>query len=75
MEFVLANDLFPEDLSVEERTKHWMHMFSLFSFPHEKALDNILTQKRRYLYQHAIVNRTKIEYCLPIVPFFFQVPK
>eukprot|EP00256_Glycine_max_P066679 XP_025981274.1 uncharacterized protein LOC102668501 [Glycine max] len=48
MEFVLANDLFPEDLSVEERTKHWMHMFSLFSFPHEKALDNILTQKRRF---------------------------
>ncbi|KAG4958917.1 hypothetical protein JHK87_035550 [Glycine soja] len=48
MEFVLANDLFPEDLSVEERTNHWMHMFSLFSFPHEKALDTILTQKRRF---------------------------
>eukprot|EP00256_Glycine_max_P042836 XP_006593598.1 sister chromatid cohesion protein PDS5 homolog B-A isoform X6 [Glycine max] len=48
IEFVLANDLFPEDLSVEERTNHWMHMFSLFSFPHEKALDTILTQKRRF---------------------------
>lgn len=71
MEFVLANDLFPEDLSVEERTNHWMHMFSLFSFPHEKALDTILTQKRRYQYQHAAVNRMKVEYyCLQIVPFF-----
>ncbi|KAL5149747.1 Sister chromatid cohesion protein PDS5 A [Glycine soja] len=62
MEFVLANDLFPEDLSVEERTNHWMHMFSLFSFPHEKALDTILTQKRRYQYQHAAVNRMKVEF-------------
>ncbi|CAJ1971874.1 unnamed protein product [Sphenostylis stenocarpa] len=48
MEFVLADDLFPEDLPVEERTNHWIHMFSLFSFPHEKALDAILTQKRRF---------------------------
>ncbi|KAK7275658.1 hypothetical protein RIF29_16778 [Crotalaria pallida] len=47
MEFVLAHDLFPEHLSVEERTKHWIHMFSLFSSLHEKALDTILTQKRR----------------------------
>ncbi|XP_019460582.1 PREDICTED: sister chromatid cohesion protein PDS5 homolog A isoform X3 [Lupinus angustifolius] len=47
MEFVLADNLFPEHLSVEERTKHWIHMFSLFSSLHEKALDTILTQKRR----------------------------
>ncbi|XP_027368350.1 sister chromatid cohesion protein PDS5 homolog A [Abrus precatorius] len=47
MEFVLADDLFPKHLSVEERTKHWIHMFSLFSSPHEKALNSILTQKRR----------------------------
>ncbi|KAK7373149.1 hypothetical protein VNO80_06547 [Phaseolus coccineus] len=48
MEFVLADDLFPEDLPIEERTNHWIHMFSLFSFPHEKALDTILAQKRRF---------------------------
>ncbi|RYQ91013.1 hypothetical protein Ahy_B09g096900 isoform C [Arachis hypogaea] len=47
MEFVFADDLFPENLPVEERTKHWMHMFSLFSSQHEKALLTILTQKRR----------------------------
>ncbi|XP_047149339.1 sister chromatid cohesion protein PDS5 homolog B isoform X3 [Vigna umbellata] len=48
MEFVLADDLFPEELPIEERTNHWIHMFSLFSFPHEKALDTILAQKRRF---------------------------
>ncbi|KAK7321020.1 hypothetical protein VNO77_31092 [Canavalia gladiata] len=48
MEFVLADDLFPEHLSTEERTKHWIHQFSLFSSPHEKALNAILTQKRRF---------------------------
>ncbi|TKY56158.1 Sister chromatid cohesion protein PDS5-like B-A [Spatholobus suberectus] len=48
MEFVLADDLFPEDLLVGERTNHWIHMFSLFSFPHEKALNTILTEKRRF---------------------------
>ncbi|MED6112773.1 hypothetical protein PIB30_064706 [Stylosanthes scabra] len=47
MEFVFADDLFPENLPIEERTKHWMHMFSLFSSCHEKALITILTQKRR----------------------------
>lgn len=53
MESVLADDLFPEHLSVEERTKHWIHMFSLFSPFHERALDSILAQKRRYTCQHA----------------------
>ncbi|KAK7385197.1 hypothetical protein VNO78_30910 [Psophocarpus tetragonolobus] len=48
LEFVLASDLFPEDLSVEERTNHWIRIFSLFNFPHQKALDTILTQKRRF---------------------------
>jgi len=54
MEFVLTDDLFPEDLPIEERTNHWRHMFSLFSFRHERALDTILAQKRRYRYQHAV---------------------
>lgn len=47
MELILADDLFPDDLSVEERTNHWIHMFSLFSSCHEKALNTILIQKRR----------------------------
>ncbi|KAF7829837.1 sister chromatid cohesion protein PDS5-like protein A isoform X1 [Senna tora] len=47
IELILADDLFLENLSVEERTKHWIHMFSLFSPLHEKALNTILTQKRR----------------------------
>ncbi|MED6211112.1 hypothetical protein PIB30_070447 [Stylosanthes scabra] len=47
MEFVFADDLFPENLPIVERTNHWMHMFSLFTFRHEKALITILTQKRR----------------------------
>ncbi|XP_045822500.1 sister chromatid cohesion protein PDS5 homolog B-like isoform X1 [Trifolium pratense] len=47
MELILADNLFPDDLSVEERTNHWIHMFSLFSSCHEKALNTILIQKRR----------------------------
>ncbi|XP_012567744.1 sister chromatid cohesion protein PDS5 homolog B isoform X3 [Cicer arietinum] len=47
MELVLADNLFPDHLCVEERTKHWIHMFSLFSSHHVKALNTILTQKRR----------------------------
>ncbi|KAK9271081.1 hypothetical protein L1049_026670 [Liquidambar formosana] len=48
MEFVLAEDLFPVPLSVEERTRHWIFMFSLFSSLHVKALNSILSQKRRF---------------------------
>ncbi|KAK4276740.1 hypothetical protein QN277_014853 [Acacia crassicarpa] len=47
MELVLADDLFPEHLSIEERTNHWIHIFSLFSPLHEKALHTILSQKKR----------------------------
>ncbi|CAA0827902.1 ARM repeat superfamily protein [Striga hermonthica] len=46
MELVLA-DLFPASLSVEERTRHWIIIFSLFKLPHLKALKIILSQKRR----------------------------
>ncbi|XP_020238238.1 sister chromatid cohesion protein PDS5 homolog A isoform X2 [Cajanus cajan] len=48
MEFVLADDLFPKDLPVVERINHWIHMFSLFSFSHERLLNTILTHKRRF---------------------------
>ncbi|XP_073145431.1 sister chromatid cohesion protein PDS5 homolog B isoform X2 [Henckelia pumila] len=46
LELVLA-DLFPTSLSTEERTKHWILMFSIFKPPHVKALKIILHQKRR----------------------------
>lgn len=48
MELVLAEDLFPAVLSVEERTQHWIHLFSLFTPLHIKALNSILSQKQRY---------------------------
>ncbi|KAF5450729.1 hypothetical protein F2P56_031056 [Juglans regia] len=47
MEIVLAEDLFPAHLSVEERTRHWIHLFSIFTPLHIKALNSILSQKRR----------------------------
>ncbi|XP_021806603.1 sister chromatid cohesion protein PDS5 homolog A isoform X3 [Prunus avium] len=47
MELVLAEDLFPAVLSVEERTRHWIHLFSLFTPLHIKALNSILSQKQR----------------------------
>ncbi|KAJ4965300.1 hypothetical protein NE237_017149 [Protea cynaroides] len=47
MEVVLAEDLFPAALSVEERTSHWISSISFFSSLHVKALNSILSQKRR----------------------------
>ncbi|TYK31652.1 sister chromatid cohesion protein PDS5-like protein A isoform X1 [Cucumis melo var. makuwa] len=47
MELVLVEDLFPADLSIEERTKHWIRLFSLFNNHHEKALRHVLLQKKR----------------------------
>ncbi|KAG7980770.1 hypothetical protein I3843_05G200200 [Carya illinoinensis] len=47
MEIVLAEDLFPAPLSIEERTRHWIHLFSIFTPLHIKALNSILSQKRR----------------------------
>lgn len=50
MEHMLAEDLFPASLSVEERTRHWIFFVSLpkiFSASHEKALNSILSQKQR----------------------------
>lgn len=67
MELVLADNLFPEHLSVEERTKHWIHMFSLFSSLHEKALNAILAQKRRYRYKCATLNGVKLQKYLKMI--------
>lgn len=47
MELVLAEHLFPASLSVEEKTAHWVAFFSLFTLPHIRALNSILSQKRR----------------------------
>ncbi|CAK7346982.1 unnamed protein product [Dovyalis caffra] len=47
MELVIAEDLFPLFLPVEERTQRWIHLFSLFTPFHVKALKSILYQKRR----------------------------
>ncbi|GAA0143288.1 chromatin/chromatin-binding, or -regulatory protein [Lithospermum erythrorhizon] len=44
---VLEDDLFPPSLSLEERTKHWIFMSSLFTPSHLKALKLILSHKRR----------------------------
>uniref|UniRef100_A0A1D1YLJ6 Sister chromatid cohesion protein PDS5 A n=1 Tax=Anthurium amnicola TaxID=1678845 RepID=A0A1D1YLJ6_9ARAE len=48
MELMLAEDLFPASVSVEERTSHWITLFSFFTMPHRKALNSILTQKQRF---------------------------
>lgn len=56
IEHVLEEDLFPISLSVEERTRHWLFLFSklvsadqngIFSSAHEKALTAVLCQKKR----------------------------
>ncbi|XP_057795772.1 sister chromatid cohesion protein PDS5 homolog B [Salvia miltiorrhiza] len=46
MELVLV-DLFPACLPIEEKTKHWISIFSHFKPPHHRALKIILSQKRR----------------------------
>ncbi|CAN1235728.1 Sister chromatid cohesion protein PDS5 homolog B [Linum perenne] len=47
MENVLGEDLFPANLSAEERSKHWVHIVSLFTPLHWKALSSVLSQKSR----------------------------
>ncbi|KAL8482154.1 hypothetical protein ACS0TY_028350 [Phlomoides rotata] len=46
MELVLE-ELFPASLSMKDRTRHWIIIFSRFEPPHLKALKTILSQKRR----------------------------
>ncbi|KAI8550996.1 hypothetical protein RHMOL_Rhmol06G0150300 [Rhododendron molle] len=47
MELVLAEELFPASLAIEERTRHWIFLFSHFDSPHLKAFNAILSHKRR----------------------------
>ncbi|XP_044511885.1 sister chromatid cohesion protein PDS5 homolog A isoform X2 [Mangifera indica] len=46
VERILLEELFPI-LDIEERTRHWVHLFSLFEPLHMKALNSILSQKQR----------------------------
>lgn len=55
---MLEEDLFPVSLSVEERIRHWLFLFShsmsanqngFFTSAHEKALTAVLCQKKRYV--------------------------
>ncbi|GAB4844181.1 hypothetical protein Ancab_037547 [Ancistrocladus abbreviatus] len=47
LEHVLAKDLFLNVLPVEERIRHWIFLYSLFTAAHVKAFNSILCQKRR----------------------------
>uniref|UniRef100_A0A0D9V8B2 Tudor domain-containing protein n=1 Tax=Leersia perrieri TaxID=77586 RepID=A0A0D9V8B2_9ORYZ len=47
MELILAEELFPSSLSSKERASHWVEFFFHFKSKHIKALQIILSQKRR----------------------------
>ncbi|CAI9115357.1 OLC1v1016244C1 [Oldenlandia corymbosa var. corymbosa] len=47
LEHVLAVELFPDSLSVEDKMRHWIYLCSFFTPLHLKALNIILSQKRR----------------------------
>lgn len=47
MELMFAEELFPSSLSPKERATHWIVFFSYFKPEHIKALNTILSQKRR----------------------------
>ncbi|XP_010322915.1 sister chromatid cohesion protein PDS5 homolog B isoform X2 [Solanum lycopersicum] len=47
MEIVLTDTLFPASLSIEDKIRHWVFMFSLFTPCHLKVLNAILSQKLR----------------------------
>lgn len=60
-------DLFPACLSIEEKTKHWISIFSHFKPPHLRAMKTILSQKRRYLIQSILF------FCLNFSTIGFKV--
>ncbi|XP_078443131.1 binding protein isoform X2 [Wolffia australiana] len=47
IELILCVSLFPPEFTVKERAKHWVKIFSGFDKTEVKALEQILTQKRR----------------------------
>ncbi|XP_020691826.1 sister chromatid cohesion protein PDS5 homolog A [Dendrobium catenatum] len=47
IEFILCGSLFPRDLAIRDRVKHWIKVFSTFERVEVKALEQILLQKQR----------------------------
>ena len=47
MELIFAEDLFPVQFPVDERTQHWILMFAVFGSTDIKALERILSQQQR----------------------------
>ncbi|KAK1317915.1 hypothetical protein QJS10_CPA05g02034 [Acorus calamus] len=47
VEVILCGSLFPPELSVKDRVKHWLSIFSGFDKVEAKALDQLLAQKQR----------------------------
>ncbi|KAL2892981.1 Sister chromatid cohesion protein PDS5-like protein A [Bienertia sinuspersici] len=48
LELLLSEDLFPASLLGDDRMRHWIYLYSLFSPAHVNALNSILSQKRRF---------------------------
>ncbi|KAJ6991866.1 sister chromatid cohesion protein PDS5 [Populus alba x Populus x berolinensis] len=47
IEFVLCGSLFPTECAAEDRSKHWVRVFSVLDRVEVKALEKILEQKQR----------------------------
>ncbi|XP_011002359.1 PREDICTED: sister chromatid cohesion protein PDS5 homolog A-B-like isoform X2 [Populus euphratica] len=47
IEFVLCGSLFPTECAAEDRSKHWVRVFSVLDKVEVKALEKILEQKQR----------------------------
>eukprot|EP00249_Psilotum_nudum_P024915 c29322_g1_i2 orf=363-5285(-) len=54
IELVFTEELFPSELPVVDRTKHWISIFATFDRNDEKAFERILLQKQRL--QHEMQN-------------------
>ncbi|XP_021759751.1 sister chromatid cohesion protein PDS5 homolog A-like isoform X2 [Chenopodium quinoa] len=48
LELLLAVDFFPASLPVDDKLKHWIYLYSIFTSAHVNALNLILCQKRRF---------------------------
>ncbi|KAM7263653.1 hypothetical protein ACFE04_001336 [Oxalis oulophora] len=88
IEYVLCGSLFPQDLSIKDKSKHWVKVYSSLDKLEVKALENILEQKQRLqqemqkylsfrqLLQDGDVAETqkKILFCFRIMSRFFAEP-
>ncbi|CAO2834529.1 unnamed protein product [Amaranthus hypochondriacus] len=48
LELLLAVELFPASLPTDDKMRHWIYLYSIFTSAHVKALNVILCQKRRF---------------------------